>query len=192
MAEIVSHSLQKALQRTSDWIKLFNRKKKLLNVQVNRNTDGITFSTSTKNQGFAALITFNHSKELQKLLGLSTPDATQAIRLHRLPHFPFGKNPPPLKFRTPALYVYSDIIEDVCVGDSKTPLLRTVGIDGGSGADMGQTRSQEFLHPHYKPVKKGYINNIFIEIKDDTGRDIDFTTGKVICTLHFRRCGLVL
>jgi hypothetical protein len=118
-------------------------------------------------------------------MGFDSVDNKNILRIRPMPITIQGRYPQ-LKYRTPALYIYSDIIEDVLVGDVERPLLRAVGIDG----IMGQTTSKEFLHLHYKPVKKGYINSILIEIKDDTGRDIDFTSGKTICTLHFRRCGL--
>ena len=91
-------------------------------------------------------------------------------------------------FHSPALYVYSDVIKNDHVADVKVQLLRTVHIDG----KMGTRVCKEFQRPYYKPVAKQYINDILLEIKDDTGKDIDFTTGKVICVLHFRRCGLAV
>ena len=95
---------------------------------------------------------------------------------------------PPSMFHSPALYVYSDVVKNEQVGDVKVQLLRTVHIDG----KMGTSVCKEFQRPYYKPVAKQYINDIVLEIKDDTGKDLDFTTGKVICVLHFRRCGLAV
>ena len=95
---------------------------------------------------------------------------------------------PPSMFHSPALYVYSDAVSPDQVGDVKVQLLRTVHIDG----KMGQIVCKEFQRPYYKPVDKQYINKILIEVKDDTGKDIDFTSGKIICVLHFRRCGLAV
>ncbi len=91
-----------------------------------------------------------------------------------------------MRQKIPALYLYSDVVEDELVGDSKVPLLRTVPISGKRG-DMVNIN---FPRPFFKPVTKGYINSIEIEIKDDTGKNISFNSGKVICVLHFRKCCL--
>lgn len=131
----------------------------------------------------SGLVGFKSSKELLQVLGFTTP--SNEVDIIQFPKETSNKGPG-LKFKSPALYVYTDIIADDFVGDVKIPLLRAVGIEG----DRGDFANKEFIHPHYKPLKTGYINSIRIEVKDDTGQDIDFTVGKVICTLHFRRCGL--
>ena len=77
---------------------------------------------------------------------------------------------------------------DELVGDVKVPLLRSVPLDG----DMGDFVHKEFIRPYYKSLMKGCLNSIMIEVRDGTGQDIEFTLGKVICTLHFRRCGLAV
>lgn len=129
------------------------------------------------------LVGFKSSRELLHVMGFKSPK--NDVELIQFPN-ETSKKGPPLKFKTPALYVYTDIITDDYVGDVKIPLLRAVGIEG----DRGEFANKEFIHPHYKALKTGYINSIRIEVKDDTGEDIDFAVGKVICTLHFRRCGL--
>ena len=51
---------------------------------------------------------------------------------------------------------------------------------------------KEFIMPYYKSLKNWYINSIRIEVKYDTGQDIDFTLGRFICALHFRQCGFAV
>ena len=93
-----------------------------------------------------------------------------------------------LKFNTPALNVYSDIVGEEPVGDVKVPPLRAVPIDG----DMDDFVHKDFTRPYYKSLTKGYMNSILIELKEDNGQGIEFRLGNVICTLHFRRCGLAV
>ena len=81
-----------------------------------------------------------------------------------------------------SLYVYSDICEPQFVGDVMAPLLRTVALDG----KRGEYTSKIFDVPHYIPVGLNGINSIKINIKDDTGEDVPFLDGKVMCKLHFR------
>lgn len=88
----------------------------------------------------------------------------------------------------PALYVYSDIVDYRPVGNTMAPLLSTVPITGAHGEYQMYVASR----PIYQPVSRGYISTIEMLIRDDTGEPIDFRGGKVICDLHFRKCGLGL
>ena len=133
-----------------------------------------------------SLVRYKSSEELHRVLGM-IPVGEEPIVKEFL-EFSKHSTRPQMKFKTPALYVYSDIVEYQVVGDVKVPLLRTVPIDG----QMGDFVHKEFIRPYYKPITQGYINSILIEIKDDTGQDLEFKTGKVICTLYFRRCGLAV
>ena len=134
---------------------------------------------------FKSLVRYKSAEELHNILGLKTYK-DPVIREF------FGQStysiPPQMKFKTPALYVYSDIVDSELVGDVKVPLLRTVPIEG----QMGDFVHKEFIRPYFKPLTRGYINSILIEVKDDTGQDMEFIIGKVICTLNFRRCGLAV
>ena len=155
----------------------------------NRNTTepiDIKFDTTTNQIKFQSplkdckLMIFKESEELNRILGFDLPERyfTLPIPSQSIAIVPL------LVEKTPSLYIYSDIVEDVYVGDSKVPLLRTVPIQGVRGQNVTIT----FHKPFYKPLAKVYINSILIEVKDDTGKEISFTSGKVICTLHFRKC----
>ena len=156
----------------------------LLNWNLDPESATISFNTRVDSAD-AFLVMYKSSEELHRVLGFQT--LTQDVARYKIP-MTSASTRPQMKFSTPALYVYSDIIGDELVGDVKVPLLRAVPIEGM----MGDFVHKEFIRPYYKPLNKGYINSILIEVKDDTGKDMQFTLGKVICTLHFRRCGLAV
>ena len=81
------------------------------------------------------------------------------------------------------LFVYTNIVRDSYVGDTLTPLLRTVQNTSPKDAYI----TQSFLHNIYIPVKTNYIPTIEILLADDTGHNIAFEYGKTIVTLHFRK-----
>lgn len=80
------------------------------------------------------------------------------------------------------MYVYCDVLEHVLVGDTKSPLLRIVQVDG-KGNDTVHARYEK---PIYVPLQKKHFESIEIDIRTDTGKPIPFEYGKVIVTLHFR------
>ena len=82
-----------------------------------------------------------------------------------------------------SLYIYCNIVDSQIVGDVYAPLLRTVAIKG----NRGQVVNETFNQIHYVPVNTDEVSTIEINIKDDTGDDVSFQSGKVICKLHFRQ-----
>ena len=85
-----------------------------------------------------------------------------------------------------ALYVYCSVVEPQIVGDVYAPLLRTVAAE----QKRGQYIIKAYGKPHYVRVNAKEINTIEINIKDDTGANVSFTFGKVICKLHFQQRSL--
>lgn len=82
-----------------------------------------------------------------------------------------------------AFFVYTDIIEEQIVGDTKAPLLDTVALKG----DIDEAITVDFLNPHYVNLIKSDIPSIHITIKDSAGENIHFKNlAKVIVKLHFR------
>ena len=88
-----------------------------------------------------------------------------------------------LALQTPALYVYSDVVEYQIVGDVRAPLLRTVPVKG----EREKPQHVEFHHKIWIPLNKGYISSIEIKICNDAGELIIFPAGKVTLILHFKR-----
>ena len=84
----------------------------------------------------------------------------------------------------PNLFVYTDIIEHQLVGDSYSPLLRTVSV---TDDDVSHNVTVTFHDIHYCNVQRSNINNIHIRLCDHYGTDISFRSGRVIAKLHFRR-----
>lgn len=94
-----------------------------------------------------------------------------------------AKYPASLTLHSPALYVYTPMIEYVGVGDTHAPLFAVVPIRG----NMGDIVYERFEKPIYMRLNQKYIAEIEIGIKEDTGADVEFVAGKTILILHFRR-----
>lgn len=130
-------------------------------------------------------VTFNNT-EIASSLGLFTNFEVYGAPVHTSPfETPFDAKPL-LLYQTPALYVLCDCIQFQLVGDSQVPLLRVVSATGKHGDIV----EREFAKLYYIPVSKGYISTIEIQISDDTGEKIAFESGKLVCMLHFRKCGV--
>lgn len=94
----------------------------------------------------------------------------------------FAPYPSDIKAGCYHLFCYSDIAALQLVGDSYSPLLRTVKIEG----NYGDIVTLSFNKPDYIPVARRQIENIHIEIKTDQNEPVNFTYGKTIVKLHFR------
>ena len=82
-----------------------------------------------------------------------------------------------------AMYVNCNVCSPQIVGDVYAPLLRCVPVQGERGEHVMKTYSD----PHYIPVADRQVDVIEINIRDDTGALVPFTSGKVVCKLHFRQ-----
>lgn len=85
------------------------------------------------------------------------------------------------------LYIYSDIVEYQIVGDTIAPLLQIVA--------STNTKTDSFIDkiydsPHYIPVSRNNIESIEIDIRSDKGLPINFTSGRVVVKLSFRKKNL--
>lgn len=86
-----------------------------------------------------------------------------------------------------SIFVYSNITNYVLVGNTQTPLLGYFPVQTSWG-DQGYWI---FNPPYYVPVKESTVHTIQIRLCTDTGEDIQFETGNVICRLNFRRVGML-
>ena len=82
-----------------------------------------------------------------------------------------------------SLYVYMDIVEGQYLGDLKVPLLKVVPVKG----KHGDYQCIRYDRPNFIPLSRSEIQNIEVNIRDDTGNLISFEGGKVVLTLVFRR-----
>lgn len=81
------------------------------------------------------------------------------------------------------LYVYCDIVEPQCVGNSQVPLLRIVPVEG----EDGQRITKAFVSPQYVPISRKEFETIEVNIRRDSGEIVPFETGRLLVTLHLRR-----
>ena len=83
-------------------------------------------------------------------------------------------------------YVYCNILENIRVGDSETPLLKIVNT--GTASEHGQLIKRDFNLPLYVPVQSKNFDEIQIKILTDQGTPVPFHSGgRVIITLHFKQ-----
>lgn len=85
-----------------------------------------------------------------------------------------------------ALYVYTDFVEPQLVGDVMARLLRVVRIDLRSYNHGGQS-CETFTVPHYVPVSRQDLQQVEVNINDDTGHIAPFLAGTSTLVLHFRK-----
>lgn len=81
------------------------------------------------------------------------------------------------------LYVYTSLIADQIVGDTRAPLLRLVC----TGKNKHSTTSyRAFPHVQYLPLKFHQFETISVNIRDRLGRKVSFQSGQVVLTVKFR------
>lgn len=80
------------------------------------------------------------------------------------------------------LFIYTNIISYQKVGNTLSPLLKTVCVDN----QPRQTAWAHYDNPQYLPVNKNEISSIELDIKDIYGKNIRFENSLVIIKLHFR------
>jgi len=83
-----------------------------------------------------------------------------------------------------SMYVYCNVLEHVPIGDTKASLLRIVRVTDKGGQNVHTI----YEKPLYVPLQLKSFDSLEIDIRSDTGSPIAFESGKVIVTLHFRRC----
>lgn len=116
---------------------------------------------------------FNCSGKLKRILGTVQHVKSPVEQDHTCPDINGG-------FYT--LYVYSDIVESQRIGDSYSPLLRWVHVQG----DNNTMVNIQFNKPDYVAVSKNHFDTISIMIYDDQSEPVAFKYGKVIVKLHLR------
>lgn len=82
-----------------------------------------------------------------------------------------------------SMYIYSDLIESLVVGDVQANLPRTI-VPRGQPGDM---IAEEIKIPTYHRLRTSIFSALEINIRGDTGQLISFASGVVRVTLHFRR-----
>ncbi len=99
---------------------------------------------------------------------------------------PLTSTKPVAVLNNPVINVYCNIMDSQVVGDSDINLLRTVPVT----KEYSEVVTSAFPLPFYMPISCEYIKAIEIELKNENGQLINFHSGQVIVTLHFRKCEL--
>ena len=73
---------------------------------------------------------------------------------------------------------------DQFVGGQTAPLLRIVDVNQQQNDDY---TSRTFKKEYFYPIKENLFDTIDIKICDDSGKEINFTHGKVVVILAFQK-----
>lgn len=85
--------------------------------------------------------------------------------------------------KSDTIFVYSNIIQEQFVGDTKAQLLETVSIHGR----RNETLTVDIQNPNYVNLAVSELSTINIILKNSEGENIHFTNlSKVIVKLHFK------
>ena len=114
--------------------------------------------------------------DLATMLGYESPLTSPITTSFSAPYAPN------LQLGMHSLYVYCSLVQDQMVGDVQVPLLRIIPVEG----QHGEFITKSYQSPQYLPLSRKSFDSIEIDIKDDTGRNIPFESGKSVVTLHFR------
>ena len=90
------------------------------------------------------------------------------------------------------IFVYIDIIEHQNVGDVRAPVIKIIESErrlrNGSINTVTPIHHKSYTNLDYKPILSNNIQNIQVELRNETGKLIPFTgTGKVIASLKFQK-----
>ena len=119
------------------------------------------------------------SESLASILGFEAKDDyVFCEELYKATH------PPLLHRGINHLFIYSNIVDSVLVGNSKAPLLLVCAF---KESNHGMMIHQEFLNPTFVPITHSSIHQIDVLICNDVGEPIPFLYGKTVLTLQFRK-----
>ena len=73
------------------------------------------------------------------------------------------------------MYVYTNIIEDTFVGNTKAPLLRAINVSTSSTTGYVENHHDSFVDPQWHRIKLPQIKEVHIKCTDAIGRPFAFT-----------------
>ena len=82
------------------------------------------------------------------------------------------------------LCVCTNICQESCMGDTQLPILRCLSWKGRKREAVF-----DFPRPHYVAVKLNILERVRVYITSPHSMNEPFGSGRVTCTLHFRRTG---
>ena len=111
-------------------------------------------------------------------LGFSNKEVKKALKNIEATRQPF------LDIKSHLVLIYTDIIVDHNVGDTSSSLLRVTPLTSGNFKDIAHCT---FANPNYYALRRKRIESISILLCDEYGNQIQFKSGCVHLTLHFRK-----
>ena len=83
------------------------------------------------------------------------------------------------------IYIYSNIVESICIGNKLAPILANIPV---SRQVQGIQDYVEFSNRFYTPVIRDPFDTIEVDLRDDAGASLkEFLIGKTMMRLHFRK-----
>ena len=152
---------------------------KTLNNTINtKKQTYVNFTYDGKSDGVTLTVEANKKLTINKLLSMKLGfDITEFIEGTHT-----AKRSADIHYDTHHFFVYSNVINEIPVGNSYVKLLRTVPtLEDTSERYI----TKIFDKPHYMSIASSFENVIEIGITTDEGAYFDFRSGKVIITLHF-------
>ena len=113
------------------------------------------------------------SKSLEEILGLN-PDLSNKLIGNDNQVFTCAVD---LNMTHHQMLVYSDVADCIFFGNITAPLLRIVSY---KQSKCSTQLHQEFVNLHYVHLAKSYIDQVYIDIKDEMVRPVPFVGGKTL------------
>src|SRR5260370_15196817 len=148
-------------------------------------------SKQDRQRGKNGLVTFaysyfNFSKNLHKILGFNLdkfPNVIYDENTKIASNESKAINKPDFKKIVDILFVYSDIVKETYVGNTKSNILRVFPVNK---LDKNKIISYNFEHLFYIPLRVNEIISIKISIRDSLSNIIIYDEGEISLTLIFR------
>ena len=86
------------------------------------------------------------------------------------------------------MFVYSDVADYTYVEKITATILRIVSYKQSRSSTQSH---QEFVNLHCIPLAKSYIDQVYIDIKDEIGRSVPFVGGKTLVKLNFKHMKVI-
>ena len=162
-----------------------NHKETCITVKVSRRTHKVVTVLATDTCGFAFC-----STDLGHFSDNNVANEFGVLMIGNGPHqpeFAYGI------VRIHSLTIYSDLVDNNIVGETKTPLLRRFPfiskLKGGNITTTGQyMHYQTFSNLQFRPVLKSSFHSIHIDLRDISGEKISFVSvGITRLVLMFRK-----
>lgn len=169
-------SVDRPLFRIDKWMKKEFRKP----LQIERNEGYVRLEIEIRKPWQEVQI----ESHIEEVLGMNEYKVDVAMHDPLRIELRIAKFPLDNKHGSRQIYLYTDLIDYIHIGDTTAPLLRNFKYDG---SENNQLIQQEFTNPHYKPIIKDLIQEIHVYLRTEMNRTPALNSGAFSATLHVRR-----